>query len=153
MPRRRPSRSPPRSSWRCTTDERLIEAENIFQGLTFGVGDGSLRRPGHWRYLRNPFQPSWGEPYAQQVARVLAAMDAARDQVRGREAVCVSHQLPIWVTRCQLEGRRLWHDPRKRQCSLASLSSFTYVDDELVSISYAEPARDLLPVKRSVPGA
>ncbi len=25
------------------TDERLIEAENVFQGKTFGVGDGALR--------------------------------------------------------------------------------------------------------------
>ena len=24
------------------TDERLIEADNVFQGLTFGVGDGAL---------------------------------------------------------------------------------------------------------------
>ena len=28
------------------TDPRLIEAENHFQGMTFGVGDGSLRNPG-----------------------------------------------------------------------------------------------------------
>lgn len=135
------------------TDERLIEAENAFQGLTFGVGDGSLRRPGHWRLLRNPFRPSWGEPYAHQVARMLAAIADTRKQVRGHEAVLVSHQLPIWITRSALEGRRLWHDPRKRQCSLASLSSFTYLGDDLVSISYTEPARDLLPTKRVVPGA
>src|SRR5688572_25991361 len=29
------------------SDERLIEAENHFQGMTFGVGDGSLRQPRH----------------------------------------------------------------------------------------------------------
>jgi broad specificity phosphatase PhoE len=134
-------------------DPRLIEAANVFQGLTFGVGDGSLRRPSHWRHLRNPFRPSWGEPYVEQVERVLAAVADAREQARGREAVLVSHQLPIWVTRCSLEGRRLWHDPRRRHCSLASLTSLTYAGDELVSISYAEPARDLLPVKRTVSGA
>ena len=32
------------------------------------------------------------------------------------------------------------HDPRKRQCTLASLTSFTYEGDDLVSVSYAEPA-------------
>ncbi|MBC3843735.1 histidine phosphatase family protein [Streptacidiphilus sp. 4-A2] len=126
-------------------DGRLIEAENIFQGKTFGVGDGSLRNPGYWKYLTNPFRPSWGEPYIEQVVRMMGALDAARDAARGHEAVCVSHQLPIWVTRSFTERRRLWHDPRKRQCSLASLTSFTYHGDKIVSIGYSEPARDLLP--------
>ena len=27
------------------TDGRLIEADNVFQGKTFGVGDGALKRP------------------------------------------------------------------------------------------------------------
>jgi broad specificity phosphatase PhoE len=93
-----------------TTDEGLLEAENRFQGLTFGVGDGSLRHPRHWPLLVNPFRPSWGEPYRQQVARMLAVVDAAREAARGHEAVLVSHQLPIWVTRLALEDRRLWHD-------------------------------------------
>jgi broad specificity phosphatase PhoE len=134
-------------------DPRLIEAANAFQGLTFGVGDGSLRRPGHWLYLRNPFRPSWGEPYVEQAGRMLAAIADARELARGQEAVLVSHQLPIWVTRCALEGRRLWHDPRRRQCSLASLTTLAYLGDDLVSISYSEPARDLLPAKRTVSGA
>ncbi|WP_042370336.1 histidine phosphatase family protein [Streptacidiphilus neutrinimicus] len=126
-------------------DERLIEAANIFEGKTFGVGDGSLRNPSHWKYLTNPFRPSWGEPYIEQVVRMMGALGAARDAARGHEAVCVSHQLPIWVTRCFAEHRRLWHDPRRRQCSLASLTSFTYEGDKIVSIGYSEPARDLLP--------
>jgi broad specificity phosphatase PhoE len=129
------------------TDERLIEAENVFQGKTFGVGDGALQRPGNWKHLVNPFRPSWGEPYIEQVVRMMGALGAARDAARGHEAVCVSHQLPIWVTRCFAEHRRLWHDPRKRQCSLASLTSFTFEGDKIVSIGYSEPARDLLPAK------
>ncbi|MGD9484709.1 histidine phosphatase family protein [Streptomyces sp. TRM70308] len=127
------------------TDERLIEAGNFFQGKTFGVGDGALRRPGNWRHLRNPFKPSWGEPYVEQVVRMSAALDAAKDAARGREAVCVSHQLPIWTVRSFVERRRLWHDPRSRECTLASLTSFTYVGDTIVSVSYAEPALDLVP--------
>ncbi len=135
------------------TDERLIEAENHFQGLRFGVGDGSLRHPAHWPYLRNPFRPSWGEPYVEQVDRMLAAVDAARAAARGHEAVLVSHQLPIWVTRLALENRRLWHDPRKRQCSLASLTSLRFEDDTLVGVGYGEPAAALLPGASQVPGA
>lgn len=135
------------------TDRRLIEAANHFEGMTFGVGDGSLRHPQHWPYLRNPFRPSWGEPYAEQVDRVLAAVDAARELARGHEAVLVSHQLPVWVTRLSLENRRLWHDPRRRQCSLASLTSLRFEDDRLVGVGYSEPAASLLPGAATVAGA
>jgi broad specificity phosphatase PhoE len=135
------------------TDEGLLEAENHFQGLAFGVGDGSLRHPRHWPKLVNPFRPSWGEPYRTQVGRMLAVVDSARQAARGHEALLVSHQLPIWVTRLALEDRRLWHDPRRRQCALASLTSLTYEDDHLVRISYTEPAADLLPGASAVAGA
>ncbi|MFT9476773.1 histidine phosphatase family protein [Streptomyces sp. 11-1-2] len=127
------------------SDERLIEAANVFQGKTFGVGDGALRKPANWRHLTNPFRPSWGEPYVDQVVRMMAALGRARDAGRGHEAVCVSHQLPIWIVRSFVERRRLWHDPRKRQCTLASLTSFTYRGDRIVAVGYSEPARDLVP--------
>ena len=132
-----------------TIDDRLIEAGNVFEGKTFGVGDGALHRPEHWYHLRNPLRPSWGEPYHDIARRMLAAMADARDAARGHEALLVSHQLPIWTARSFATGRRLWHDPRKRQCSLASLTSFTYDGDELVSVAYEEPAHDLLPVRAS----
>lgn len=135
------------------TDPRFLEAENHFEGLTFGVGDGSLRRPRHWRHLWNPFRPSWGEPYGQIAERVLAAAAAARDDALGHEAVLVSHQLPIWVARLRAEGRRLWHDPRRRVCSLASITSLNYEGTTLTSISYAEPAADLLPAATRIAGA
>ena len=127
------------------SDPRLLEAENVFQGKTFGVGDGALRTPANWKHLTNPFRPSWGEPYVDQVVRMMGALTAARDAARGHEAVCVSHQLPVWVLRSFVERRRLWHDPRKRQCTLASLTSFTFRGDRIVSVGYSEPARDLVP--------
>lgn len=128
-------------------DERLVEAANVFQGLSFGVGDGALRNPTHWKHLRNPFRPSWGEPYAELAERMRDAMAAARDAAEGHEALLVSHQLPIWTVRSAVEGRRLWHDPRRRQCALASLTTFTYEGTKVVSVGYSEPAADLLPVK------
>lgn len=134
-------------------DVRLIEAGNAFEGMTFGVGDGSLRHPGHWPKLVNPFRPSWGEPYELIAARMLAVVDRARREAAGREAVLVSHQSPVWIARLALEGRRLWHDPRKRQCSLASLTSLTYDDDRLLCIDFTEPAASLLPGASTVPGA
>jgi broad specificity phosphatase PhoE len=121
-------------------DERLIEPRNHFEGMRFGVGDGSLRQPRHWRYLCNPFRPSWGEPYAEIAARMRAAMSDAARAASGHEAVCVSHQLPIWVARRDVDGRRLWHDPRRRECALASVTSFTYRGGRIAAVSYAEPA-------------
>jgi broad specificity phosphatase PhoE len=129
------------------TDERLVEAGNFFEGRRFGVGDGVLRRPSVWVRLRNPFTPSWGEPYEQIADRMLAAMGAARVAAEGHEAVCVSHQLPIWVARRRVEGRRLWHDPRRRQCGLASLTSFTYDGERIVDVGYTEPAGHLVPAR------
>jgi broad specificity phosphatase PhoE len=129
------------------TDARVIEAANRFEGEHFGVGDGSLRNPRYWRFLYNPFRPSWGEPYKDIAVRMLAAMHDAREAARGHEALVVSHQLPVWTVRSFLEGRRLWHDPRKRQCSLASLTTLTYRGDAVVSLAYSEPAADLVPLK------
>ena len=129
------------------TDERVIESENVFEGQRFGVGDGSLRKPSAWKHLYNPWRPSWGEPYKDVVVRMLAAMHDAREAAAGHEAMIVSHQLPIWIVRSFVEGRRLFHDPRKRECSLASLTSFNYTDDRITSVLYSEPAADLVPVK------
>jgi len=134
-------------------DERVVEAGNYFEGKTFGVGDGSLRYPKHWPKLVNPFKPSWGEPYVRIADRMLAAIADARDLAQGHEAVIVSHQLPVWTARSRLEGRRLWHDPRKRECSLASLTSLTFVGEKLESITYSEPAAALLPGARNTAGA
>jgi broad specificity phosphatase PhoE len=122
------------------TDERLIEAGNSFQGERFGPGDRAWLHPRAWPRLRNPFQPSWGEPYRLIAERMWAAATAARDAAGGREAVCVSHQLPIWVLRRHVQGQRLWHDPRRRQCALASITSLSFDGDEVVEIDYVEPA-------------
>jgi broad specificity phosphatase PhoE len=125
-----------------TTDDRLIESDNIFEGKTFGVGDGSLSNPFVWRHLWNPFRPSWGEPYVDVASRVLAAVADARDAAAGHEAVLVSHQLPIEVARRAAEGARLWHRPDRRKCALASVTSLVYDADRLVRLDYAEPAGD-----------
>jgi broad specificity phosphatase PhoE len=121
-------------------DDRLIEPWNHFEGLKVGVGDGSLRAPRHWIHLRNPFRPSWGEPFTEVATRVLAAARDAAEAALGHEAVCVSHQLPIWVARHSVEGKRLWHDPRRRQCALGSVTSLTYDCGRFTAVSYFEPS-------------
>ena len=132
-----------------TTDDNLIEASNIFEGKKFELGSGVLKHPKSWRYLYNPWRPSWGEPYDQIINRMLKALFSARDAAGGKDAICVSHQLPIWILRSAVEGRRLLHDPRKRECSLASVTSFELDSDGMVSgVSYSEPAQHLLPIKK-----
>ena len=126
------------------TDDNLLEATNVFEGKRVSVGDGVLRQPSAWRHLYNPFKPSWGEPYVDLAARMRLAILAARDAARGHEAALVSHQLPIWIARLDAERRRFWHDPRSRQCSLASITSIVFEDDAIAGIEYAEPCADLV---------
>ena len=132
------------------TEDRVIEAANVFEGRHFGRYNQVLLLPQNLWRLRNPLRPSWGEAYPSIVARVRAAMsDAAKDAGDGGQALIVMHELPIWISRLAAEGRSLVHDPRKRQCRLASVTSFTWIDDRIVAVDYAEPAVDLLPAKKS----
>lgn len=124
-------------------DDNLLEATNVFEGERVGVGDGILRMPSKWRHLWNPLRPSWGEPYVELAARMRVAIEAARQAAAGHEAVLVSHQLPIWIARLDAEQRRFLHDPRKRQCGLASLTTLTFTGDRLIAVAYTEPAADL----------
>ena len=131
-----------------TTDEKLIEAANIFEGKKFELGSGVLRHPAAWKHLYNPWKPSWGEPYVEQISRMLAAIFDAKKAAGTKDAIVVSHQLPIWILRSAIEGRRLLHDPRKRECTLASVTSIHFDDEGMISgTSYSEPAKHLLPKK------
>lgn len=128
------------------TDDRLVEAENYLQGRNVAGGQGLFRDPANWRYFRNPLRPSWGEPYREIAGRMLAAALSARDAAVAAgagEAVCVSHQLPIVSLRRQVEHKPLYHDPRRRQCALASVTSFTFDGADIVHVGYTEPAAEL----------
>jgi broad specificity phosphatase PhoE len=130
-------------------DDRLIESANFFEGKRVGAGEGALRDPRNWWVLRDPLTPSWGEPYTAIAARMYAALMAAREAAEGHEAVCVSHQLPIWTLRRHVEKKRLWHDPRRRECNLASYTSFHFEDTKIVGIAYTEPAAHLVALSAS----
>ncbi len=136
-----------------TLDERVLEAENAFEGLPVAGGKGLLRHPRLWPKMLNPLRPSWGEPYTEVVVRMRDAVVDARAAARGHEAVVVSHQAPIWMIRLATEGRSLVHNPAHRECSLASLTSLTFVGDELLSLAYCEPAATLLPQAQKGAGA
>ncbi|HKH52181.1 MAG TPA: histidine phosphatase family protein, partial [Mycobacterium sp.] len=121
-------------------DDGLIESMNIFQGQRVSPGDGALRDPRNWWHLRNPRTPSWGEPYTEIAARMTAALHRARIKAAGREALCVSHQLPVETLRRAMTGQALHHFPTRRMCNLASLTSFYFHGDSYVGWGYAELA-------------
>ena len=129
-----------------TTDDRVIEAGNAFEGLKVAVGDGVLREPRYWPKLRNPFRPSWGEPYLEIAHRMLAAIYTAVAAAEGHEALIVSHQLPIVTVRRYLEGLRLWHNPSSRECSVASLTSLHFTDGVFAGLRYTEPVAHIAAV-------
>ncbi len=128
------------------TDDRIIEAANEFEGLEFGLNGQTLGRPQTWIKLRDPLKPSWGEPYLDIAHRMVAAIYAAVQAADGHQAVLVSHQLPIVTARRYLHGRRLWHNPSRRECSVASLTSLSFTDGVFTGSSYAEPVAHIAAV-------
>ena len=131
------------------TDDRLIEPHNKFEGGTLEFGPSLLAHPRTWPWIYNPFLPSWGEPFVDVAARMIAAIDFAWASTDG-EVVMVSHQMPIVMAQRAIAGRHLWHDPRQRRCSLSSVTTFARIDDappgapRYREVDYQEPAAELL---------
>lgn len=124
------------------TNDNLVESGNVFEGQV--VDAQTLRRPENLRHLLNPLRPSWGEAYEHIAGRMRVALDETREHAEGHEGVMVSHQLPIWMLRRSLEGRRLVHHPRRRECTLASVTTVLFHGTFAVRVRYAEPAAHLL---------
>jgi len=129
------------------TNEDLIEPWNVFEGRKLSVKAVAVR-PHWWWHFRNPARPAWGESFIDIIARMNQAMIDASESVKSGDVVLVTHQLPIWVMHLHAAGEKLMHDPRKRRCSLSSITSFELVDGKLTEISYLEPAKSLLAVDR-----
>jgi broad specificity phosphatase PhoE len=128
------------------TDDRIIEAANDFEGVPFGFNIATLGRPRAWIKLRDPLKPSWGEPYLDIAYRMLAAIYTAVAAADGHQAILVSHQLPIVTARRYLQGHRLWHDPRRRSCAVASITSLSFTDGVFTGVDYAEPVAHIASV-------
>lgn len=133
------------------SDERFLESGNIFEGER--VDRRMLADPRHWPAYVNPFRPSWGEPYTEIATRMRSGLEDLREEVEGYEGVVVSHQLPIWTLRRSIKGERLWHHPRRRECSLASVTTVLFHGVLPVRVMSAEPAAHLLAAAVDVTGA
>lgn len=124
------------------TDDRLIEPTNKFEGTSVR-GANLLTRPEAWPWMVNPLRPSWGEPYASIAERMLAAIEDAWEATDGGDVALVTHQLPIWMMHRTLAGERLYHDPRKRRCTLSSVTTLEKRGNRFVEVGYQDPAREL----------
>jgi broad specificity phosphatase PhoE len=125
-----------------TTDERLIEPWNNFEGRKLG-GLHILARPHLYYQLRNPKRPSWGEPFEDIASRMLEAMDHAWNSVPDGDVVLVTHQLPIEMVHRKLSGKKLPHNPRKRRTALSSVTSFERQGNKWVEVDYKDPGAPL----------
>ena len=125
------------------TEDRIIEPHNNFEGSKVRFPQ-LLAEPKIWPWLVNPLKPSWGEAYTSIAARMDAAMLDAWNAADGGEVVMVSHQLPIWMAARRAQQRPLFHDARKRRCTLSSITSFRLENGRFVEAGYDEPARELL---------
>lgn len=129
-------------------DERVIEPTNAFEGKRMRGSQSALKDPGNWKYLVNPFKPSWGEPYQSIASRMREAMVDAAVSVPEGDVVIVSHQLPIWMVHRDVSGKKLFHDPRSRRCTLSSITTLELIDPQrpelgFVEVGYVEPAAEL----------
>lgn len=122
-------------------DKSVIESGNRFEGLRTKGWNSQLWNPQRWPLLRNPLQPSWGEPFEEIAARMMNAVERARQKAKGHEAIIVSHQLPIVMVQRTALGKRLAHAPWDRECDLASVTSLVFQDDQLIDIFYSSPAQ------------
>jgi broad specificity phosphatase PhoE len=130
-------------------DERIIEPTNEFEGNQMRGRDSAVLKPRNWRYLLNPFRPSWGEPYRSIVNRMMTAIVEAGESVSDGDVVLVSHQLPIWMVNRHLSRKSLAHFPGSRECSLSSITTLEWLDPANPSaglhvVGYVEPANELL---------
>ena len=75
---------------------------------------------------------------------MMAAVADIHQTTEGGEVVIVSHQLPIWMVARTVQGKPLATDPRRRRCSLSSITTIAWRGDRFVEVDYQEPAKDLL---------
>jgi broad specificity phosphatase PhoE len=130
-------------------DDRLIEPANRFEGLN--IRRALRANPLLVRRLINPWRPSWGEPFVSIVARMMDAVASAHESVDRGEVVLVSHQLPIWMVARTVQGKPLATDPRRRRCTLSSITTLAWDPSAgrgsagaFAEVDYQEPAAALL---------
>ena len=138
------SRPPPRSPTGSASTSRRRTADRGRKpppGPPRRRRQGAVPGPANWKYFATRSSRPGASRTRQIAERVLAAVRAAHDAADGRDAACVSHQLPIVCARRSAKGQRLFHDPRRRQCALASVTSFSFAGDDIVRVELPRTGR------------
>lgn len=123
------------------TVEDIVEAGNRFEGLRTKGWRSQLWNPVRWPLMLNPIEPSWGEAYVDIADRMMKAVERARAQAEGHEAILISHQLPIVMVQRSARDLPLAH--AGRECDLASVTSLVFDGDQLTDIFYSTPAKEI----------
>jgi broad specificity phosphatase PhoE len=118
------------------TDPRLVESWARFEGRKFTYRP--YFRPAEWRYYRNPWKPTWGEPFSDIAERMSAAVLDARPAGGQGEVICVSHAATIYTARRYFEGRRIQHLASARIADYLSATSISFEGDLVSDVSYRE---------------
>jgi broad specificity phosphatase PhoE len=118
------------------TDPRLVESWARFEGRKFKYKP--YFRPAEWHYYRNPWQPTWGEPFSEIAERMAAAVLDARPAGGEGEVICVSHAATIYTVRRYFEGKRISHLPSARIADYLSATSISFEGDLVTDVSYRE---------------
>lgn len=127
------------------TDDRLLEAENIFRGQRVNHGEAAWYRHGNLFKFLNLHRPGWGEPYAHIARRMTAFAFEKADEYPGQNLIVVSHESPIWTLRRFLETGRSSTNVLLRHTGLASVTSLRIEvgTHRLVGVDYHDPAKDV----------
>ena len=121
-----------------STDERLIEPANLFDGLPMLA----FLAPWHWPKLWNPFRPSWSEPFRSVAERMCAAIREHRATSDG-PVLLVSHQSPIWIARHAFRRKGPPWTSLTR-CTQASVTSLRFDGDRYLGNTYWRPSNKMM---------
>lgn len=121
-----------------TTDDRLLESINSFEGVG-KTAYALLRNPRHWWRFRNPMKPSWGESFRDIQARMISAISDAFIEAGDKEVVVVSHMTPVLVARHALVRRRIPPWLPGTPCQTGSVTSLVLEGGKVLDAAYFAP--------------
>ena len=133
---------------RSTTDDRLIEAGNVFEGKTFGVGDGvAAQAVGTGGTCATRSGRRGASPTRRSPRGCWPRSPTPATPPAATRPCCVCHQLPIWIARLARRGPAAVARPAQAPV-LAGVAHVVHLRRRRpgVGVLRASRPRDLIPV-------